>query len=129
VVERVSGFEAKFDIHLLADRELFAQGKIAGECPGAADAMSQNDAAVGTPIDNNCFGGSICLESRGPVTGDAAYLNVEQITRAPEAWMFPSTRFEQSRMRWGACALAASQRSPLACVGAGAWKPDQISGR
>src|SRR6478672_11648469 len=39
----------------------------------------------GTPIDNNYCGGSKCLESRGPVTGDAAYLNVEEITGAPEA--------------------------------------------
>jgi hypothetical protein len=43
--------------------------------------------------------------------------------------MIPSACFEQSRMRWGACAMAASQRSPLAYVGGGAWKPDQISGR
>ena len=37
MVERVSSFEAKFHIHLLAYCELLAQRQVAGKCPGASD--------------------------------------------------------------------------------------------
>lgn len=78
----------------------------------------------GTPIDNNSCGGSICLESRGPVTGDAAYLNVEEITGAPEAGCsLPLLRAVENAL--GASAMAASATLAVGLSRPGAWKPDQ----
>lgn len=58
--------------------------------------MSQKNAAVPTPIDNNCFARSICLESRAPVTGDAADLNCRTgLQGDPEdSWLVQSIAFQ-----------------------------------